>query len=214
MRKSNLLNRAINVFAWMVIFVPGTLNAQEVFDLKGCILTGLERNYSIKIARNQEQQGDNNYTLGNAGYLPYISTSNRYGGALNNTNQALRDGGENNSRGIYNTSGSANVNLDLILFRGFNVKTTYEKLNQLKQMGELSTQMSMENLVAKIIDEYYLYMQQLNLNKNLVYAVELSRERVRLIDRHRHRLGGRVGGITAMDGKRFEFHRSRLRHER
>lgn len=188
LRKSNLLNRAINVFAWMVIFVPGTLNAQEVFDLKGCILTGLERNYSIKIARNQEQQGDNNYTLGNAGYLPYISTSNRYGGALNNTNQALRDGGENNSRGIYNTSGSANVNLDLILFRGFNVKTTYEKLNQLKQMGELSTQMSMENLVAKIIDEYYLYMQQLNLNKNLVYAVELSRERVR-IDEERYLLG-------------------------
>lgn len=100
----------------------------------------------------------------------------------------MRDGGENATKGIYNTSGSANVNLDLTLFRGFNVKTTYEKLNQLKQMGELSTQMGMENLVAKIIAEYYLYMQQLNLNKNLVYAVELSRERVR-IDEERYLLG-------------------------
>lgn len=173
---------------FFILIIPTLLKSQEVYDLSQCIITGLERNFSIKIAHNQEQLANNNYTRGNAGYLPYVNTTNRYGGTLNNTNQSLRDGGENITKGIYNTSGSSNVNLDLTIFRGFNVKTTYEKLNQLQQMGELNTQMNMENLVAKIISEYYLYVQQLNLNKNLIYAVELSRERVR-IDEERYLLG-------------------------
>jgi len=171
-----------------IVVMPSMLKAQEMYDLSRCIVTGLERNYAIKIARNQEQQSDNNYTRGNAGYLPYISTTNKYGGTLNNTNQSIRAGGENNYKGTYNTTGSSNVNLDMTLFRGFNVRTTYEKLNQLKQMGELNTQMNIENLVGKIISQYYLYVQQLNLNKNLKYAVELSRERVR-IDEERYLLG-------------------------
>jgi outer membrane protein TolC len=80
------------------------------------------------------------------------------------------------------------VNLDLTIFRGFQVQTTYQKLSELKKVGELNTQMNMENLASRVIAEYYLHVQQLNLSKNLAYAVELSRERVR-IDEQRYLLG-------------------------
>jgi outer membrane protein TolC len=152
------------------------------------VVTGLERNFSLQVSRNQEQVFSNNFTRGNAGYLPLVTTSNRYGGNITTTTQSIREGGENVNKGIYNTSGVANVNLDMTIFRGFNVKSTYQKLNELKQKGELNTQMNIENLVSKIISEYYLYIQQLNLYKNLAYAVELSRERVR-IDEQRYLLG-------------------------
>ena len=59
---------------------------------------------------------------------------------------------------------------------GFNVQTTWQKLNELKQMGELNTQMSMENLVSQIIAEYYYYIEQLNFFNNMEYAVSLSRK--------------------------------------
>jgi len=188
-KKSNLLKiirSGISVL--LILGLSNISKAQEIYDLSRCVITGLEQNFSIKMARNQEQLADNNYTKGNAGFLPYVSTSNRFGGTLNNTNQSLREGGENNTKGIHNTSGSANVTLDLTIFRGFNVQTTYQKLNELKLMGELNTQMNIENLVTQIISEYYLYVQQLNLYKNLAYAVELSRERVR-IDEERYLLG-------------------------
>jgi outer membrane protein TolC len=68
------------------------------------------------------------------------------------------------------------------------VQTTWQKLNELKQMGELNTQMEMENLVAQIVAEYYYYIQQLNFQNNMEYAVSLSRERVR-IDEDRYLLG-------------------------
>ena len=75
-----------------------------------------------------------------------------------------------------------------MLFNGFKVQTTWQKLAELKQVGELNTRMEMENLVSKIIAQYYLYVQQLNYSKNLAYAVELSRERAR-IDEQRYLLG-------------------------
>lgn len=162
--------------------------SQEVYDLSRCVITGLENNFSLKIAKSQEQISDNNYTLGNAGYLPTITTTNRFGGTMNNTHQTLNDGSKTSTGSLHNNSGSANVNLDLTLFKGFQVQTTYKKLNELKAIGELNTQMNMEDVVSKIIAEYYLYVQQLNLSKNLAYAVELSRERVR-IDEQRYLLG-------------------------
>src|SRR5690554_3966787 len=74
------------------------------------------------------------------------------------------------------------------LFRGFSIQTTWQRLDELKQVGELNTQMTMENLVAQIVSGYYYHVQQLNLYDNMKSAVELSKERAR-IDEERYLLG-------------------------
>ena len=178
-------------FIILFVLVFSTLfntKAQEVYDLSRCITTSLERNYSIKVVRNREEIAANNLTKGNAGMLPLVTTTNRFGGTINNTTQNLREGGSNESGGVHNTSGSAGINVGMTIFRGFQVQANYQKLSELKQMGELNTQMSIENLVARIVSEYNYYIQQLTLYKNLAYAVSLSRERVR-IDEQRYLLG-------------------------
>ncbi len=68
----------------------------------------------------------------------------------------------------------------MTIFNGFNVLTTYKKLGELKQIGELNTQMGIENLVADIISGYYNYIQHIQLLNNLKYAVTLSKERLRI----------------------------------
>jgi outer membrane protein TolC len=180
-------NRIIVAILFILISFQN-ISSQEIYDLSQCVISGLENNFSLKIAKTQEQISGNNYTLGNAGYLPTITTTNRFGGNLNSTNQNLRDDTKTSTSGIHNNSGTANVNLDLTIFRGFQVQTTYQKLSELKKVGELNTQMNMENLASRVIAEYYLHVQQLNLSKNLAYAVALSRERVR-IDEQRYLLG-------------------------
>ena len=161
---------------------------QEVYDLSRAIVTGLEQNFSVKVARNREEIADNNFTRGNAGFYPTITTTNRFGGNVTSTTQNMNNGTQRNTNGIHNTTGSAAVTLDMPLFRGFSIQTTWQRLNELKQMGELNTQMTMENLVARIVSEYYYHIQQLNLFNNMKYAVELSRERAR-IDEERYLLG-------------------------
>ncbi len=173
---------------FLLFFLSGMLQAQEVYDLSRCVLTGLEQNFSIKVARNQEEISSNNFSRGNAGFLPAVTTTNRFGGNVASTTQNMNNDTKNKSTGIHNTTGSAAVNLDLTLFRGFNVQTTWQKLNELNQVGEINTQMTMENLVAQIVAEYYYYIQQLNYFNNMEYAVSLSKERAR-IDEERYLLG-------------------------
>ncbi|MFH1000897.1 MAG: TolC family protein [Bacteroidota bacterium] len=162
--------------------------AQESMSLNQLIGMGLEQNFSIQIARNTETIAKNNFTKGNAGYLPSIDLSSRYSGTLNNTTQNLREGGQVITTDIYNTTANAALSLGMTLFDGFNVQTTYKKLDELKQLGELNTQLSIQNLIADIVSAYSNYIKQLQVLVNLKYALTLSRERLR-IDEERYLLG-------------------------
>ena len=176
------------ILSLLIFYAFGRSGAQQIYDLNYCISTSLERNFAIQVVRNREDISSNNLTRGNAGMLPLITTTNRFGGTVNSSTQKLREGGSTSSAGIHNTSGSAGVNLGMTIFRGFQVQNTYQKLSEQKLMGELNTQMSIENLVARIVSEYNYYIQQQTLYKNLAYAVSLSRERAR-IDEQRYLLG-------------------------
>lgn len=162
--------------------------SQAYFSLSDCISIGLERNFSILISRNNETIARNNYTLGNAGYLPSLDLSGRYNGTLTNTTQNFPDGSQNVTSGVHNTNTNAGVALGWTIFNGFNVQTTYQKLNELQLLGALNTQMSMENLVSDIVSGYYNYILQIQRLNNMRYAVTLSKERLR-IDEERYLLG-------------------------
>jgi outer membrane protein TolC len=164
------------------------VHSQIVYELKDCIKIGLEKNFSLLIAKNNETIAKNNYTIGNAGFLPSLDLNSRYGGTLNNTTTNFTDGSKNVSTGVYNTTANAGLTMGLTIFNGFNVQTTYKKLNELKQIGELNTQLTIENLIADIISGYYDYILQIQLLTNLKYAVTLSKERLR-IDEERYLLG-------------------------
>ena len=172
----------------LITSLINTVRGQTLYGLKECIEIGLDRNFSIKIARNSETISTNNYTIGNAGFLPSLDLSGRYGGTPNDTRQNLTDGTQNVTNDIFNTTSNAGVTMGLTVFNGFNVQTTYKKLNELKQVGELYTQLSIENLVANIITSYYNYIENIQLLNNLEYAVTLSKERLR-IDEDRYLLG-------------------------
>jgi adhesin transport system outer membrane protein len=162
--------------------------SQKIYGLNECIAIGLEKNFSILVARNSETISKNNYSLGNAGYLPTLDLNSRYSGTLNNTSQNLTDGSQTSTRNVNNTTANAGATLGWTIFNGFNVQTTYKKLNELKQLGSLNTQFSAQNLVADIISGYYNYIQQVQMLHNLQYAVALSKERLR-IDEDRYMLG-------------------------
>lgn len=162
---------------------------QEVYDLSRCIQTGLEQNFSLQVVRNQEEISANDHTLGNAGYLPSLSLNGQYGGSVRTLDQNLRSSENITTPNILNTYGSAEVELGMTIFRGFQVKNTYQKLGRQSELEGLNLQMAAENLVAQIVSEYNYYIQQLILGDNLNYAVSLSRERLR-IDEQRYLLGG------------------------
>ena len=177
------------LFLSLTAFVfGGTTQGQIVYTLNECIKTSLENNFSLLITRNSEEIAKNNFTPGNAGFLPALDMSGRHSGTLNNYSYNYTDGTQSTSSDIFNTTSSAGLSLGLTIFNGFSVQTTYKKLNELQQLGELNTQMAIENLVTSIVAAYNNYINQVQLLNNLKYALTLSKERLR-IDEERYLLG-------------------------
>lgn len=180
--------KSLSLSLLIVIISLTSYGQVVVYDLKDCIKTGLERNFSLLITRNNEIIAENNHTLGNAGFLPSIGLSSKHSGTIYDVTTNKTDGSQENTEGVHNTNSSALLTADLTIFNGFSVQTTYKKLNELKQIGQLNTQLSIENLLADIISGYYNYVQQVQLYDNMHYAVSLSKERLR-IDEDRYLLG-------------------------
>ena len=159
-----------------------------MYGLKDCISIGLERNFSILIARKSELISSNNYTLGNAGFLPTADLSGYYSGTRNGVTYNNTDGTQTISSAALNTTTNGGLVLGMTIFNGFSAVTSYKKLGELNQVGQLNTQLTIENFVADLVSGYYNYILQVQLMNNLKYALTLSRERLR-IDGDRYLLG-------------------------
>lgn len=167
----------------------------NVIDLRECLRIGLENNFDLQIARNQELVSENNVTLGNAGYLPQVSVSSGYNLRSSNTDQIPAEGDAVVENRNSNTQTlDAGVNLNWSLFEGFRVQTNYKRLKELQSAGELYTRLEMENLIANLTAEYYNYVQQQIRLGNLQYAVSLSKERLRIVEARYQ-----VGSLSRLD---------------
>lgn len=159
------------------------LTAQETKGIREIITTGLENNFDLKISRNEQRISDNNLTLGNAGYLPTIGLTSGYNVRQNQSDQFPSDGEEMvSSRNNVTQTLDAAVSLNMSIFEGFKVQTNHKRLKELQNVGELNTQLDIENFIANISAEYYNYVQQTLQMKNLRQAVDLSRERLRIVE--------------------------------
>jgi outer membrane protein TolC len=157
---------------------------QEVYTLEKCIATGLERNYSIRIIRNEEQISSNDATPGNAGFLPTLALNGDLNGSLYDYDYDYADAGASSERvrNVRSEAAGATMNLNWTVFDGFGIQAEYRKLRELQQMGELNTRIAIEELTADIAAEYYNLIRQRIRLRNLRSAVRLSKERLRIVE--------------------------------
>lgn len=149
--------------------------------LQECLEKGLEKNYSLRIVRNQEQMAANNATMENAGLLPSVSLSAGYSGSSYGNNVVPREGDAVQSRGIYDDGIDAGIDVAWTVFDGFKLYANYDRLRELKLISSTQTRLAVEDYMAELAAEYYNFVQQRQRLRNYVSAVELSRERLRIV---------------------------------
>lgn len=154
----------------------------QVMTLKECLNKGLENNYQIRIARTDEDVSANNDSWAGAGGAPSVDLSAGYNGNIYSRNLTDRSTGDiTESRKVLDQTVSASVGASWTVFNGFKVLATRDKLRELHSQGELRTRIAIEDFVAQMASEYYNYVRQSIRMDNLNYAVELSRERLRIV---------------------------------
>ena len=170
------------IYSAAIVLAAMQMSAQETNSLKACLEKGLENNYSLRIIRNRQQVAENNATLANAGMLPKADLSAGYSGTLDNTNSTAReDGSVSKLRGITDHTLRAGLDVQWKIFDGFKMQADYERLRELKLQSETQTRLAVEDYVAKLTAEYYNFVQQRARMRNLNHAVQLSRERLRIV---------------------------------
>ena len=175
----------------------GTAAAQECGEpmtLQRCLELGLEQNYDVRIIRNEQRISDNDATAANAGMLPSVDLTAGYSGALDNERTTPREGDAWSDNGIYDQTFNAGINLNWTIFDGFRIRTNYKRLQELQQMGALRTRITIEDFVATLTAEYYNYVQQTLRLSNFRYAVQLSRERLRITEER-----FKIGSFSRLD---------------
>ena len=187
-----------------------TLSAQQPYSLKSCIEIGLEQNYDIRMVRNEEQISKNNATIANAGYLPTLDLSAGYSGSLNDTETTTRETGDKNkTTGVFDQTLNAGINLNWTLFDGFRIQANYQRLKELEKQGETMTRIAIEDFIAELTSEYYNYIRQQIRLKNFLYAMSLSKERLRIVEERYL-----VGSFSRLDLQqaRVDFNADRAQH--
>jgi outer membrane protein TolC len=184
-----------HIISWLIALLwPVLTFSQSIYPLQQVLQTGLERNYDIRIVRNEQQISDNNATRGNAGMLPTVDVNAGYNGSLANIDQQMANQTNQSYSNILNQGANIGLNLNWTIFDGFRIQTEYERLKQFQQMGEIQTRMAIENLIANLTSEYYNYVRQNLRLKNLKYAVSLSRERLRIVEARYN-----IGSMSRLD---------------
>lgn len=198
----------------LLLFLPLLAFSQQKMDLEECLQIGLEQNFDIRLSRNNLQITENNATRGNAGMLPTVDLSSSFNTtAVSGSDQFPTNGSEKiSTRGSHTETLNAGVNLNWMLFEGFRAQTSYKKLQELQKIGELNTQVAVENFIADLSAEYYNFVQQNIRMKNLRSAVRLSAERLRIVEARYQ-----IGNMSRLDLQQarvdFNTDSSRLMHQ-
>ena len=189
------MKKLLFIFSILALSAAPLAHAQQIYTLKSCLEQGLQNNYSLRITHNEEQVSKNNATLGNAGYLPTVDLTAGYQNSVSTTKNTLRETGETvTDKNVMDQTLDVGVDLNWTIFDGFNISTTYKQLKLLEEQGKTNTRIALEDFIANLAAEYYNFVQQKIRMKNLLYAVRLSKERLRIVEARYH-----IGNFSRLD---------------
>ena len=146
--------RFIILLPLVFLFTPSAYN-QAALSLEDAIQQGLEKNYAIRIARNQEIIADNSNNPGNAGMLPTISATGNFSYTSNNTRQEFFSGDLREGQGAGNTSVRGGLALTWTAFDGFRMFAVRDRLELQATRSRTFTESAMQDLVTQIQTAYY-----------------------------------------------------------
>jgi outer membrane protein len=171
-----------NVFLFCLLLLSSSIQAQELLTPEQVIEIALKNNYDISISREQADVAKNNYTLGNAGFLPSVNLNASGNTSTNNFKQTLSTGVVTERNGINSNSLSASAVMSWTVFDGFKMFATYDKLQALNEMGELALKVQIENTVSSVLLAYYDVVRQKQEKKANDNSMKLYNERVQIAD--------------------------------
>jgi len=165
----------------MALFLPLSIQAQQQFTLRNAIDTALNNNFGIQIAKNNVDIARMNNTYGLAGGLPVVTASANDNLSSTSINQHLSDGTKSTVSNKGENFVNAGLSAGIVLFNGFKVVATKEKLNRLQNLSELQLNQQIQGTIADIMITYYDIVRQQNYKRIIENSLEVSRKKLEIV---------------------------------
>ncbi|MCC2548187.1 TolC family protein [Hymenobacter sp. BT175] len=160
--------------------LPQSVAAAPPLTLEEAVRLGLENNYGIRLARNDERVTANNVTRGAAGQLPVVNGNFTRTFNRNNLNQRF---GENDPRIVNGATSNflnGNVALTWTVFDGMGMFIAYDRLQTLEQRQQQITRATLEEAVEDITNAYYAVVREQGKIRSFEAALAIGQQRIDL----------------------------------
>jgi len=156
--------------------------AQTKMTLDEAIKIALEKNYDIQLAKDDLLISENNYSIGNAGFLPKVDLTASKTRTVNNTKQEYSSGSSVDKKNAGSNSTNAGIALSWTIFDGLKMFISFSKLKEYKELGEIKLRAQIENSVFDVIKNYYDIVRQKQNYKSALESVSISKERLKIAE--------------------------------
>lgn len=168
----------------LILLFSGQLFAQtKLLTEEEAIATALQNNYEIQLLRNDSVVYALNKSYENAAFYPRINATSNLVFNNNNTKQKLADGTIRQSKSIRSNNFQNSINLNWVLFDGFKMFISRDKLTEMQKLGDLSIKNEIVQTISDVIKAYYGIVRQKQQLQAINEQMQLNEERQKLAEK-------------------------------
>jgi len=164
----------------LLVGLSSGLYAQSVLTIDEAIKTGLEKNYSVLMVKNEQEIAKLQNNFGNAGMSPTVSVNANLNLANINSYQEFISGVIQERNGAQSNNVGASVNVGWLIFDGLKMFAVKKRLSLNEQLTTIELKQQMENTVYEIVSAYYSVVKTNELIKAAKQNLSIYEERKKL----------------------------------
>ncbi len=166
---------------YLLLLLPFSGVGQPVISLKNAIDTTLLNSFDIRIAGNNVEISKINNSIGVAGGLPTINANISDNQSVTNVNQKLNSGTEIKKSSASGNTMTSSVTAGMVLFNGFKVFATKERLGHLQKQNELLFNLQIQNSIAAVMAKYFDIVRQKEYLKIMETSLDVSQKKLDIV---------------------------------
>jgi outer membrane protein len=170
----------LHKFIVLLIGLSSGLYAQSILTIEEAIKTGLEKNHSVLMVKNEQEIAKLQNNFGNAGMSPTVSINANLNLATINSYQEFSTGTIQERNGAQSNNTGASVNVGWMIFDGLKMFAVKKRLGLNEQLTAIELKQQMENTVYEIVSAYYSFVKTNELIKAAKQNLSIYEERKKL----------------------------------
>lgn len=164
--------------AFIIFACAAVACAQQLLGLKDAIGLAINQNYNLKVYSDSTKIASANNTIGNAGMLPVVNTTDGLTYGNSNLHQAFAGRPDVIKKGAVSTGKTGNLVVSYNLFDGLRMFATKHRLEELEFISKNSFKVQLESTILQVMTGYYNIVRAIQTQHVTLEAIRIDDERM------------------------------------